>query len=378
MNHTKIYHSTLLISLLAILPATASKPPQVSTTTAANTTTVPNNSLLTAAQSLNQRGAEFLAAGKADKALANWQQAHKIYTQIKDSQGIIGTKINQAQALQSLGFYRQALLNLQEVNATLQQQPDSQLKMQGLLGLGNSLRALRMLEQKTTTANQGVNLGAKETLTQSLKIATTLQDRAAIDRINLSLGSTLNLIGGKEQSQAAIDIYDKIAPDAAPLIRVQAQINSYRIQSQPELKIAPNTLTFLTDTRKVLDPIAPSRSTVYAYINLAETIKKNQEGSNIDREILMPVARLLTTAIEQARTIKDPRSEAQAIGSLGSLYALTGQNLEARNLTQKALAIAENLPAPDLAYRLDWQLGKIIMANNPKILKLQLPPIVKQ
>ncbi len=140
----------------------------------------------------------------------------------------------------------------------------------------------------------------------------------------------------------------------------------YRIQSQPELKTAPNTLTFLTDIRKKLDPIAPSRSTVYAYINLAETIKKNQEGSNIDREILMPVARLLTTAIEQARTIKDPRSEAQAIGSLGSLYALTGQKQEAKNLTQKALVIAENLPAPDLAYRLHWQLGKILTANNPQ------------
>ena len=137
MNHTKIYHSTLLISLLTILPATASKPSQIPTATAANTTAVPSNSLLTAAQSLNQRGAEFLAAGKADKALANWQQAHNLYTQVKDSKGMIGTKINQAQALQSLGFYRQALLNLQEVNTTLQQQPDSELKMQGLLGLGN-------------------------------------------------------------------------------------------------------------------------------------------------------------------------------------------------------------------------------------------------
>ena len=276
---------------------------------------------------------------------------------------MIGTKINQAQALQSLGFYRQALLNLQEVNVKLQQQPDSQLKMQGLLGLGNSLRALRILEQKTTTASQGVVLGAKETLNQSLKIATALQDRAAIDLINLSLGNTLNLIGGAEQEQAAIDTYQKIAPDALPLIRVQAQINLYRLASAQ--KTAPNTLTFLTDTRKVLDPIAPSRSKVYAYINLAETIKNNQENGRIDREILTPVARLLGTAIEQARTLKDLRAEAQAVGSLGSLYALTGQNIEAKNLTQTALMIAENLPAPDLAYRLDWQLGKIIIASNP-------------
>ncbi len=371
MNYLNIYRSILLFSILTILPVTANNLPTATTATAENNTVNSNNNpLLTAAQTLNQRGGEFLAAGKPDRALADWQAAHQLYTRIKDAKGIIGTKINQAQALQSLGFYRQAALTLQEVNTSLQQQPDSELKMQGLLGLGNSLRALRLLEQKTTnTNNQGITLGAKETLTQSLKIATSLQDRAAIDRINLSLGTTLNLIGGAEQEQAAIDTYQKIAPNAVPLVRIQAQINLYRTQSTQ--KTAPNTLTFLTDTRKTLDSIAPSRSTIYAYINLAETIKNNQETGTVDREILMPVARLLTTAIEQARIIKDLRGEAQAVGSLGSLYALTGQNAEAKNLTQKALVIAENLPAPDLAYRLDWQLGKIITASNPRDLDLE-------
>ena len=341
----KISRSILLLSLLTILPAAASNIPTVSTPTAINPpVNTSTNPLLNAAQRSNQRGAEFLAAGKPDRALAEWQQAHKLYTQVKDNQGMIGTQINQAQALQSLGFYRQALLNLQAVNTTLQQQPDSELKMQGLLGLGNSLRALRMLEQKTTNANQGITLGAKEILAQSRKIATALNDRAAIDRIDLSIGHTLHLIGGTAQEQAAIDTYQKIAPDAAPLVRVQAQIALYRLASAQ--KTAPNTLTFLTDTRQVLDTIAPSRSTIYAYINLAESIKKNQEDSGTDREILVPVAKLLAKAIEQARTIQDPRSEAQAVGALGSLYALTGQHQEARNLTQKALLIAENLPAP--------------------------------
>ncbi len=366
MNYSKLYLAILCIAIPTILPATASNLPQISTSTAATTTVDPSsNSPLTAAQTLNQRGTEALAAGKPDQALADWRQAHKLYAQAKDQQGMIGTKINQAQALQSLGFYRQALLNLQEVNGKLQQQPDSQLKMQGLLGLGNSLRALGIREQKTTIASQGITLGSKETLAQALKIATARQDRAAIDRINLSLGTTLNLIGGTEQEQAAIDTYQKIAPDAAPLVRIQAQINLYRIQSQPSQRTAPNTLTFLTDTRKTLDAIAPNRSTIYAYINLADAIKKNQETNDPDQEILIPVARLLGTAIEQSRAIKDTRGEAQAVGALGNLYALTGQNQEAKKLTQKALIIAENLPAPDLAYRLDRQLGKIIMASNP-------------
>ncbi len=359
----KTYLSILLLSTLTILPASANNSPK-STTTAINTTAAPSNSLLTAAQTLNQRGANFLAAGKPDRALADWQQAHKLYTQVKDPNGIIGTKINQAQALQSLGFYRQALLTLQDVNTSIQTQPDSDLKLRGLLALGNSLRALRLLEQKTTTATQSVSLGAKETLNQALTVATKLNDRAAIDRVNLSLGNTLDLIGKDEQTkQAAIDTYKKIGADAEPIVRIQARINSYRIESAQ--RIAPNTLTFLSEIKKDLDPIAPSRSTVYAYINLAESIKKDRESGSYDRDTLVTTAKILSTAITQARTINDLRGEAQALGSLGSLYQSTGQNAEAKNLTQKALVIAENLPAPDLAYRLHWQLGKIITATKP-------------
>jgi CHAT domain-containing protein len=355
MHRINIYLSILLLSVLTVVPTTANNLPLITTTTA-------DNSALTAAQQLNQRGAEFLAAGKPDKALSTWQEAHQLYAKLKDPQGTIGTKINQAQALQSLGFYRQALLTLQDVNTSLQNRPNSSLKVQGLLGLGNSLRSLRILEQKTASTGE-VTLGSKEILQQALSIATVLQDRAAIDRINLSLGNTFTIIGTTESEQAAIETYQKIGTAAVPLVRVQAQIDLYRLTSAQ--KIAPNTQVFLTDTRKLLDPIAPSRQTVYAYINLAETIQADRANSRLDSKTLSSIARLLTTAIEQARTIKDSRGEAQAIGSLGSLYALTKQYSEAKKLTQQALFIAESLPAPDLAYRLDWQLGKLLTIGNP-------------
>lgn len=329
----------------------------------------PTNSLLNVAQNLNQRGAELLAAGKPEQALADWQQAHKIYTQLKDANGIIGTKINQAQALQALGFYRQARTTLEQIDRSLQTQPKSALKVRSLLALGNCLRALRILESPPTSVNGGGNIGAKTTLELALKIAKELEDKTAIDQINLSLANTLQLLGG-EQEQTAIDIYQQIGNDAEPLIRVKAKVNLYRLQSAQ--KIAPNTIAFLGDIEQILQPIAPSRSTVYAYVNLAETIKKNQESTIVDREILTRTARLLGTAIAQSRTIKDRRGEAQALGSLASLYALTGQEREAKNLTRQALAIAEDLPAPDLAYRLHWQLAKTITASNPTAKEIQV------
>ncbi|WP_041555201.1 CHAT domain-containing protein [Nostoc sp. PCC 7524] len=45
-----------------------------------------------------------------------------------DATGKIGSQINQAQALQTLGFYRRARNTLEDIQITLDKQPDSVLK----------------------------------------------------------------------------------------------------------------------------------------------------------------------------------------------------------------------------------------------------------
>ncbi|MCL2936057.1 MAG: hypothetical protein MGU50_05450, partial [Trichodesmium sp. MAG_R02] len=54
---------------------------------------------------LVQEGTQLLQQGKAEAALEIWQKAEELYRQNQNQTGIIGTKINQAQALTSLGFY---------------------------------------------------------------------------------------------------------------------------------------------------------------------------------------------------------------------------------------------------------------------------------
>ncbi|MGA9379313.1 MAG: tetratricopeptide repeat protein, partial [Phormidium sp.] len=75
------------------------------------------------AQALNTQGSILLATGQTEAALISWQQAEKAYFQAGDETGILGTKINQAQALQALGLYRKAKLNLEELNTKLQGLP---------------------------------------------------------------------------------------------------------------------------------------------------------------------------------------------------------------------------------------------------------------
>jgi CHAT domain-containing protein len=357
-----IYPTMLLLSLVAFWPANAHSLTTANfnlNSTPTNAEKIAANPTLQSAQNFNQQGSKYLAAGQADLALKSWKQAHSLYSQAKDPAGIIGSQINQAQALQSLGFYRQSLLLLQSINSTLQQQPNSSLKAQGLLSLGNGLRGLRQLEKKKDSPD--TPLGAKEVLKQALLIANAVSDPTTAAQIKLSLGNTLQLLG-TEQLPAAIETYKELVTATDPLLKVQAEINLYRLESAEGT--AANSQEFISTVRKELDALPASRQKAHAYINLAETIKKNKSDALTDQDSLLQVAKLLTTAIEQSQTIKDDRSTIQALDSLANLYERNAQYQAAQDLTQKALVLAENLPAPDLAYRLHWQMGRILAAQN--------------
>jgi CHAT domain-containing protein len=72
------------------------------------------------------------------------------------------------------------------------------------------------------------------------------------------------------------------------------------------------------------------------------------------------IAQLLATTVQQARTLQDRRAESYALGQLASLYEQTQQWDAAQKLTQQAMTLAETTNSSDIAYRWQWQLGRIL------------------
>ena len=68
--------------------------------------TAPQQRLL--ANSLDVKGSIARSLGKSKLAVETWQQAEAIYRELNDGRAIIKNQINQAQALQDLGYYRRA------------------------------------------------------------------------------------------------------------------------------------------------------------------------------------------------------------------------------------------------------------------------------
>ncbi|BAZ21346.1 TPR repeat protein [Kalymmatonema gypsitolerans NIES-4073] len=309
------------------------------------------------AQALDVQGRLQLAQGQTQAALSTWQEAAKIYKQIGDSATLTRNRINTAQAMQALGLYRQASKILTEVQQTLISLPDSQLKATGLRSLGNILRVVGDLNT------------SRKVLEQSLAVAQGVKSPTATGDTLLSLGNTAlaqgktqlslnNKAEAEKETQAALKYYQQAALVAPPNTRIQAQLNQLSLLVEKEQ--FPAALALASQIQPEISKLPPSRTSVYTRINYAENITKLKEKSNADNPSWLDIAQMLSTALEQARSLKDARAESYALGTLGGLYKQTGQLSEAQNLTKQALIIAQTLEPRDIAYQWQWQLGRLL------------------
>ncbi|MEB3355726.1 MAG: CHAT domain-containing protein [Synechococcales bacterium] len=305
------------------------------------------------AQALNTQGSLQFAQGNAAQALESWQQAATIYGQLDDATRRNGSLLNQAQAQQSLGLYLQARRTLTEVERSLQDQPDPSMKAMGLQALANVLRTVGALEE------------SQRLLQESLAIAEPFNSTAILSTVLLSAGNTAQAQG---DTAAALDFYQRsgaIAP--SPLTQLQAQLNQLGVLMQTgQWTEAQSLLPPITDQIQTL-PL--SRDTVYATINFAQHLTKMgdrpQSSVPANASSFYPqAAQLLAATVQQTRQLGDPRAEAYALGHLGQVYEKTRQWEDARTLTQEALLMAQSINAADVAYQWQWQLGRILQAQN--------------
>ena len=300
------------------------------------------------AQALNMQGQLQLAQGQAEPALNTWKQATTIYAQIGDRAGMTGSLINQAQALQNLGLYRLANKTLSEVKQALQNQPDNPIKIAGLRSLGNALRVVGKLDE------------SRQVLQQSLALAQQLQSSSEISAILLSLGNTART---QQDTKAALEFYQQAtASSTSPLSRAQAQLNQLSLLL--DTKQVSNAPALASQIQAQISNLPPNRAAIYAQINFAQSLTRLGQTSTASTFSQTEIGQILARALQQAKTLNDARAQAYALGQLGAVYEQTQQFQNAQDLTEQALLIAQTSNAPDIAYRWQWQLGRLLKARG--------------
>ncbi len=300
------------------------------------------------AQVFNTQGNLELATGKPEAAFSSWKQATEIYTRIKNETGAIRSLINQSQALRALGLYRRALSTLTQVQEIIQKQPDSLLKAAGLRSLGISLRLVGKLEQ------------AQQVLQQSLAIAQKLQSPQEISAVLIDLG---NVARTNKNDQSVLDFYQQaIALAPSQTLKIRAQLNQLSILIETKQWALAQVLG--SQILSQLANLPPSRTAIYAQMNLVESLTHLQQANVPDAPMIATIAQLVATSYQQAKTLGDQQAEAYTLGKLGRLYEQTHQWSIAQDVTQQALVLAQAINMPEITYRLEWQLGRLLKVRG--------------
>jgi CHAT domain-containing protein len=299
-------------------------------------------------------------------------------------------------------------LTNEELTRRLQKLTNSANTVAALQGLGDSLQIVGKLDQ------------AHMLLEHSLTLAQTLPspDAAAIASIHLSLGNvtraeaiaklrinnltvkqavaqlqTLPLLSpvqqelqhkrtedAKEfdaQTIQALDFYQQAADSSSPaIIQVQAHLN--RLNLFLDKQEGTEAEATVGQINALINRFPPTRTAIDAQINFAQSLKRMAKIETFPASQAaqrLQAAQLLATARQQAIALGDPQAESYASGSLGQLYEDIQQWTEAAALTQQALEkvnavsvinLPQNVYDADLAYRWQYQLGRIRAAQNDK------------
>lgn len=303
---------------------------------------------LAAAQALDIQGRLQLAQGQAEPALATWQQAAQHYQQLDETDRLIRNQIEQSRALQALGFYQRAVTLLTELEQALQSQPDSLTKVAELRSLGEALRVVGDLEQSEQRLQD--SLAIAQRLPADPVITANVNETIALTQ--LSLGNTAR---AQQDITKALDWYQQAASTNSATA-LQPNVNRFSLL----METAPSDAqALLPQIQRQLEELPLNRSTVYARINLAQSLTKGSPEFSSSPD----AAALLSTAAQQSEQLGDRRSQAYALGLLGGLYETTQQWSFAEDLTRQALQLALSTNAADVTYLWQWQLGRILKAQ---------------
>lgn len=297
------------------------------------------------AQVLNSYGIIQLAMGQPEAALNTWQSATLSYREFDDRLGELGSQLNQAQALQTLGYYRRAQILLDELIVAVDAQSDSLLKAKTLRSLGNLLQVTGSLDR------------AHQLLQQSLRITEAI-DRPVETRKTLFV--LANTLRAQAETEQALQIYRQLIDEAnSPIDRIEPQLNlvSLLVDSE-DWNALPSLLAGLSQQLPVLQA---SRTAIYSRVNFVESVLKfnQRRPADIPAIATRELANHLARSVQQSRSLQDLRAESLALGQLGRLYIETQQWAEAKTVTQRAIRLAMGNHAKDIGYLWQWQLGKI-------------------
>ena len=330
------------------------------------------------AQIWNTQGHFQFSTGNYPQALASWQTAEELYSLISDRLGVAGSLLNQAEVLETMGFYRRgcdralAALDFSEYScealassqlATIIQRATADTQpweiealnsmSNSLLLMGNTSEAIALTEASQAIDSAGIN-------SSPLREAKTW---LSLGNINKAIAFQAKEIGNYQDFEAhtnkAQEYYQKLINTPAP----HHLANKYKISAQLNLLSLLVITKQWSPAQKLVKTIdIHEGQNLYASLKFAQDLERLKEN-NLELDYSwQDIAEIYLDTIEGAKAIGDRRVQSYALGNLGILQSKQPDlNLDTtpQQLIEQALSLSQQIQALEISYRWQWKLGQI-------------------
>ncbi|VAX07146.1 hypothetical protein MNBD_GAMMA26-1424 [hydrothermal vent metagenome] len=330
-NHKDMVYALLVWFLLApflVNAATASETPS-------------------ATQYLSQ-GLIAYRTGDFARALRLWQGAEHAAALSKDRTNQAQALLRQGDAYRVLGRLQHAVQVLKAALAVVRSAKDVPYGAAVLASLGETYGYIGAKEKAEEHLLEAVRLGREEG-----------NDGVAIVALN-GLGNLLGSAGNLDGALAAYGEGAALAEQTKErLLLAKTAVNVARMLLKAG-RVAPSE-GWLQRALVAVVEIANSHSKAFVLLNagrLAEVLHgqlKDEDGVWLQR-----AHDALRDAESVARSIGDQLAVSFALGFLGQLYEHRQRHDDAMQLTEEAMFAAQQADAPEILYRWQWQIGRLM------------------
>ncbi|ACK70121.1 Tetratricopeptide domain protein [Gloeothece citriformis PCC 7424] len=337
-------------------------------------------SLQISGQVLNNLGLLQYSQGDVQQAFNTWEKGETVYKKLEDNLGILRSKLNQTLALQDLGLYPRAcnlLIETLELSPLNCQNPK-------LIATDQGNKNLEILQQKLNTLP--AQLDSIQILTWR-RLARLLRVNGRLNEADLILKTIFPRLSSPEDKANFLLHLGKIEESKRQFVQAlnyyqQALENPLNLKTKLKIQLAQLNLLILEQQWQsaaslvsVIEPeinVLPNTHTdFYTKLNFIYQLKLlKQAEKNYRLNLNIPawekIIFLTDQIVQNTKKLGDKQAESYGLGTLGSLYEKTQQWSTAQELTKQALLMAQSLNIPEITYRWQWQLARILKSQNQR------------
>ena len=302
--------------------------------------------------SVSEYGREACRTGRFQAAAEAWTQAAATYGARSNHEAQIEALRQGAAALQALGAYPEALLNLTRARLLAEQTGNAET---GLL-VDGATGGLYLLTGEHDKAESILAPAAQQALAfQQPQLAPVLNQLGNLRLSQERPGEAL---------QAYKASYLMADQGSGPGLAAEARIGAARaLEASGDRSKAESTLT---EALEQLQSVAPSHAKAYALLasgRLFRQLAKDSAPGNRSR-LNLRAYQSYSAARDTAEQIADLNASAYAFGYLAELYETEGKYPAALALARRAVFAAQEAQAPESLYRWQWQLGRLLAVQG--------------